>query len=230
MLREIAEEPVPRLAPWPDGKRWALVLTHDVETALGYENIRVLRDVEHASGFRSSWNFVPLRYDVADAVVDDLWENGFEVGVHGLYHDGRDLESRSTLTDRLPSIREWRDRWHAVGFRSPATHRSWELMPLLPFDYDSSSPDTDPYEPRPGGCLSWLPFFNDDLVELPITLPQDHTLFVILGHVDEGVWVEKTAAIREQSGMALLITHPDYMLDEALVDAYRRYLRRFACG
>ena len=107
MLREIAEEPVPRLAPWPDGKQWALVLTHDVETALGYENIRFLRDVEHASGFRSSWNFVPLRYDVADAVVDDLWENGFEVGVHGLYHDGRDLESRSTLTDRLPSIREW---------------------------------------------------------------------------------------------------------------------------
>ena len=29
---EIAEEPVPRLAPWPDGKHWALVLTHDVET------------------------------------------------------------------------------------------------------------------------------------------------------------------------------------------------------
>ena len=51
---------------------------------------------------------------------------------------------------------------------------------------------------------------------------------MILGQVDEGVWVEKTAAIRDRGGMALLITHPDYMLDAALVDAYRRYLRRFA--
>lgn len=228
LLREISEEPVPRLAPWPDGKRWALVLTHDVETELGYRNIHVLRDVERERGFRSSWNFVPLRYDVGDDVVDELWGDGFEVGVHGLYHDGRDLESRAMLMERLPRMQEWGARWRSVGFRSPATHRSWELMPLLPFDYDSSSPDTDPYEPRPGGCLSWLPFFNEQLVELPITLPQDHTLFVILGKRDEGVWVEKTDEIRRANGMALVITHPDYMLEPALVAAYHGFLRRFA--
>jgi hypothetical protein len=52
-------------------------------------------------------------------------------------------------------------------------------MASLPFEYDSSYPDTDPFEPQPGGCCSWLPYFNGPLVELPITLPQDHTLFVI---------------------------------------------------
>lgn len=228
LVARSAGEPVPFIAPWPQGKHWALVLTHDVETEVGCRNVALLRGVEEALGYRSSWNFVPKRYDVPDELVAELGEAGFEVGVHGLYHDGRDLESRRTLTERLPEIRAWAERWGAVGFRSPATHRSWELMPLLPFDYDSSSPDTDPYEPTPGGCLSWLPFFNEELVELPITLPQDHTLFVILGHGDEAAWVEKTAAIREAGGMALLITHPDYMLEDRWLNVYRRYLLRFA--
>jgi hypothetical protein len=96
-------------------------------------------------------------------------------------------------------------------------------MPLLGFEYDSSSPDTDPYEPQAGGCCSLFPFFNADLVELPITLPQDHTLFVILG-LDERTWTEKAQAIRERGGMALLITHPDYMLSDDRLAAYERFL------
>ena len=51
------------------------------------------------------------------------------------------------------------------------------MMPRLGFEYDSSYTDTDPYEPQPGGCCSYLPYFNESLVELPITLPQDHTVF-----------------------------------------------------
>src|SRR5512132_4446881 len=121
-------------------------------------------------------------------------------------------------------MREYAKRWRAVGFRSPATHRVWEWMPLLGFDYDSSYPDTDPYEPQPGGCCSWLPYFNDGLVELPITLPQDYTLFNILRHESAQLWLEKTEFLRERGGMVLLITHPDYMLERRLRDAYRELL------
>ena len=106
-----------------------------------------------------------------DETVAALTSAGFEVGVHGLYHDGRDLESERMLRKRLPEIRRYAERWRAVGFRSPATNRDWSLMPLLGFDYDSSFPDTDPFEPQAGGCCSLLPYFNGDLVELPITLP-----------------------------------------------------------
>jgi hypothetical protein len=63
------------------------------------------------------------------------------------------------------AIRQYANRWGAVGYRSPATHRRWEWMPLLGFEYDSSYPDTDPFEPQPGGCCTWLPYFNDGLVE-----------------------------------------------------------------
>jgi len=226
-IAEVAEAPVPHIAPWPDGRLWTLVLTHDVETRTGYEQIPRLRGVEVELGYRSSWNFVPKRYEVHADLVDELTGSGFEVGVHGLCHDGRDLESLETLRRRLPAIREHAHRWRAVGFRSPATQRNWEWMPLLGFDYDSSYPDTDPFEPQSGGCCSWLPFFNGDLVELPITLPQDHTLFVILGHPDERMWLEKTERIRASGGMALVITHPDYTAGTPLVGAYRAFLETF---
>ena len=99
---------------------------------------------------------------------------------------------------------------------------------MLGFDYDSSWPDTDPFEPQDGGCCTWLPFFNGELVELPLTLPQDHTLFVILGHQDEAAWVEKTEFLRARGGMAMIDTHPDYLVDERIFTAYARFLDRFA--
>jgi hypothetical protein len=125
-------------------------------------------------------------------------------------------------------MREAAERWGAVGFRAPATHREWDWMPRLGFDYDTSSPDTDPFEPQAGGCCSWLPFFNEELVELPLTMPQDHTLFVILGRPDEATWVEKASRLRARGGMALMDTHPDYLLDARVLRAYESFLRRFA--
>jgi hypothetical protein len=227
-LREVARGPLPSLAAWPRGRDWALVLTHDVESEVGCKRIAAMRGVEEELGLRSSWNFVPLRYSTPPTLIADLQERGNEVGVHGLYHDGFDLASRERLEERLPAIQEYAARWGAVGFRSPATHRVWELMPLLGLDYDSSYPDTDPYEPQAGGCCSWLPYFNRELVELPITLPQDHTLFVILRRRDEEVWLEKTDFLRSRGGMAVSLTHPDYVFEEPLLGHYARFLRRFA--
>jgi hypothetical protein len=227
LVARAAGQPLPIIAPWPNGHLWALVLTHDVETARGLDTIDDVRALELECGYRSSWNLVPERYTVTDELVRGLMESGFEVGVHGLRHDGRDLESRRTLEQRLPEMRRWADRWGADGFRAPATHRVWEWMPLLGFDYDSSYPDTDPYEPIAGGCCSWLPFFNETLVELPITLPQDHTLFVVLRRSD-GMWHEKAEFLRKRGGMALLITHPDYLVGEERLFAYRRFLLAYA--
>jgi len=228
LLAEIASEPIPTLAPWPRGFRWALVLTHDVEGPVGHANLLQLLEVELRRGYRSSWNFVPENEASAeDVFVQELRASGFEVGVHGLRHDGRDIASPRTLKKRLPRIREYAERWQAVGFRSPGTLRSWELMPLLGFDYDSSYSDTAPFEPQPGGCCSWLPYMIKDLVELPITLPQDHTLFELLGHRDGTVWLEKARFLHDRGGMALLLTHPDYIGNPALLPSYADFLDEF---
>ena len=94
---------------------------------------------------------------------------------------------------------------------------------MLGFDYDSSYPDADPYEPVPGGCCSWLPFFNGDLVELPITVPQDHTVFVVLRRGGE-LWHSKVDLLRRRGGMALVLTHPDYLLEDQCLSAYEDLL------
>ena len=226
-IAEAAGEPVPYIAPWPQGHTWAFVLTHDVEWASGRDAIDMVRAVEEAAGMRSSWNLVPERYAVPDALVERLRADGCEVGVHGLRHDGRDFESLRTFERRLPEIRRWADRWGAVGFRAPATHRVWEWMPRMGFAYDSSYPDTDPYEPIAGGCCSWLPFFNGEMVELPITMPQDHTIFEIL-RAGEEIWQAKAEQLRQRGGMALVLTHPDYQLDPEQLRAYERLLQAYA--
>ena len=43
---------------------WALVLTHDVETAAGVAAIDPIVALERRLGLRSSWNFVPRRYEL----------------------------------------------------------------------------------------------------------------------------------------------------------------------
>ena len=229
VLADVAGRPVPYIGLWPGGRSWAFVLTHDVETADGYRDIELLRGAERDMGYRSSWNFVGFRYQVEDAVVHALQDEGCEVGVHGLRHDGRDLGSRRLMEKRLPAMRQFADRWKAVGFRSPSTQRRWGWMPRLGFDYDSSYTDTDPYEPQPGGCCTYLPYFNEAMVELPMTLPQDHTVFCVLEHADPDIWLRKAQFLRDRKGMVLLVTHPDYAGDRRVADGYRKLLDMF-CG
>lgn len=227
LASDLAGSPVPFLDLWPGGRSWTLVLTHDVETDTGYRDINLLRSLERERGYKSSWNFVPLRYRVGDDVVRALQDEGCEVGVHGLRHDGHDLESKRMLERRLPEMRAYAKRWDAVGFRSPATQRHWDLMPMLGFDYDSSYSDTDPYEPQPGGCCTYLPYFNREMVELPITMAQDHTLFAILQNPEASTWLRKAHLLRERRGMVLILTHPDYAHDRRIADGYRQLLDEF---
>src|SRR5205085_56005 len=100
LIAERAGRPIPFISPWPRGHRWALVLTHDVELAIGCANVGPLRAIEEELGYRSSWNFVPARYQTPDTLVRGLTRAGFEIGVHGLYHDGLDVESEAILRRR----------------------------------------------------------------------------------------------------------------------------------
>jgi hypothetical protein len=227
LLVAFAERPIPYLGLWPRNWSWAFVLTHDVEAQIGYDRLSSLLDVEVEAGYRSSWNFVPQgQYTVDNELLRSLRNRGFEVGVHGLHHDGRDLEP-SSARRRAPLMRQYGEAWGARGFRSPGTLRSVNLIRQLGFEYDSSFSDTAPFEPQAGGCCTWLPYMLGDVVELPITLVQDHTLFEILGHADAQAWLEKARFLRHRGGMALLLTHPDYA-DQRLVDSYRRILEEFA--
>lgn len=194
---------------WPDAHPWAAVLTHDVETANGLPVIPKVMQAETARGLHSSFNFVPRDYELPSELAEHLRASGFEIGVHGYTHDGLLCSSRETFVERAAHIDETAREWGACGFRSPATYRNLRWFDEMAIEYDSSVTDSAPYEPQPGGCGSVFPYVVGDLVELPMTLPQDHTLFGLLRQKDPGVWLDKLDTIRRDNGMACVLTHPD---------------------
>lgn len=211
-------------ALWPEQKSFALVLTHDIESNQGQRFARRVMDLEEGLGFRSSFNFIPEKYRVDMELVDELIQRGFEVGVHGLKHDGKLFNSRDTFMRRAERINHHLKKMDAVGFRAPLTHRHPEWMQALKMEYDLSFFDTDPFEPIPGGTMSLWPFFLGHFVELPYTLVQDYTLTAVLGESTPRLWLEKVDFIEQYHGMALLNSHPDYLREPANMKIYAEFL------
>jgi glycosyltransferase involved in cell wall biosynthesis len=249
---------------WPDGKKFAFVLTHDVEGAKGLAQCRRLAELEKEMGFRSCFNFIPEGdYETSADLRHYLIENGFEVGVHDLNHDGHLYRSRESFRDKAAQINRYLKEWNAVGFRSGFMHHNYEWLHDLDVLYDASSFDTDPFEPQPDAVHTIFPFWiprpsqldtrnstlktpsfrsqldpqtsnletprlntrNSNLeprtsnlatprsgyVELPYTLPQDSTLFLLFREKSNEIWKRKLDWIVERGGMALMNVHPDYL-------------------
>jgi peptidoglycan/xylan/chitin deacetylase (PgdA/CDA1 family) len=225
LVRQSREQSLLITALWPEGRRFALVLTHDVESKVGVAYVRQLADLEESLGFRSSFNFVPEGYPLDTGLIDELRRRGFEVGIHGLQHDGRLFESRPAFEKKAAKINTYLKKTGATGFRAPLTIRHPEWMQSLDLEYDLSFFDTDPFEPIPGGTMSIWPFFLGRFIELPYTLVQDYTLTDVLKQDSPRTWLEKVGYIREHCGMALLNSHPDYLRNPARLDVYERFLR-----
>ena len=207
----------PGWAGWPEGKRFALVLNHNVDTPKGHDQSVLLAELEKSLGFRSTFFFVPEGYRVSKELRRRLREDGFEIGVHGLVHDGKMFSDRRVFRERAPRINAYLRDWGVRGFSSPSMVRNLEWMLDLDIEYSVSTFDTDLFEPQPEGILRIFPFWYQErtgsrgYVEIPFTLPQDHTLFVILKEKSGQIWKDKLDWVVERGGMALLITHPDYM-------------------
>ena len=197
----------------------------DFQTAAGQAHIRRVADLEADLGFRSSFNFVPERYSLDSELLQELRARGFEIGIHGLKHDGKLFSSYEEFARRARRINCYLREFGAVGFRAPLTHRQPQWMQALEIEYDLSFFDTDPFEPIPGGTMSIWPFEMGRFVELPYTLVQDYTLTTILGEQTPRIWLEKVDFIERYHGMALVNTHPDYLADAVTWTVYAEFLQ-----
>ena len=117
------------------------------------------------------------------------------------------------------------ERYGAVGFRAPMVHRNLQWMQQLNFEYDASCFDVDPFQAMLGGVGGLWPFAVGKFIELPYTMPQDHTLFVSLGETTDRIWREKLKFIQRYHGMALMLTHPDYLDSPSQLRIYSDFLR-----
>lgn len=217
-IEERAGRPPEGWTGWPEKKQFALVLTHDVESVKGVDQCRRLAQMEMKLGFRSSFNFVVKKYPTPDELRHHLTDNGFEVGIHGCYHDGKKYSSREIFMKRARVINQYLEDWGATGFRSPSMHCNLDWIGDLNIEYDLSTFDTDPFEPSVAGTGTIFPFLvqrrenGSHFVEMSYTLPQDFTAFVLLGEKTSDIWKRKLDWIAEKGGMALVNVHPDYMV------------------
>jgi hypothetical protein len=202
---------------WPDGKQFAFVLTHDIEGKEGLLKCRPLMDLDRKWGFRSSFNLVPQGgYPITQKLRDTITQAGFEVGVHDLRHDGKLYRSRAEFDQNAIRINRYLQEWGASGFRSAFMLHHLDWLHDLKVEYDASTFDTDPFEPQPDGCGTIFPFWvskpgSRGYVELPYTLPQDFTLFLLLKETSVDIWIQKLDWIASHGGMALVNVHPDYL-------------------
>jgi glycosyltransferase involved in cell wall biosynthesis len=195
-------------------------------------------NLELKHGFRSCFNFVPEgEYRTPDALRESLNQAGFEVGVHGLEHDGKLYSSKAKFASKAYRIKQYLQKWNASGFRSPLMQHRLGWLHALGVEYDTSTFDTDPFEPEPDGAGTIFPFWvpgpnGTGYVDLPYTLVQDFNLFGVLREQNIDIWKRKVDWLVEHGGMVLLNTHPDYMCfdgeqqrDEFPVALYEDLLR-----
>ena len=206
---------------WPAGRQFAFLLTHDVEGQRGLDRVKRLADIEVDLGFRSSFNLIPEGEYLSPLELRELLtEAGFEVGVHDLHHDGSLFRSRKDFYRQVPRINHYLKAWDASGFRAAFMFHNLDWIRELEIEYDASTFDTDPFEPQPENAGTIFPFWvqpkdgRPGYVELPYTLVQDSTLFLLLRETTADIWKRKVDWVAQQGGMALVNVHPDYITFE----------------
>lgn len=216
-IDEAAQHPPDGWNGWPDQKRFVIMLQHDVDTQKGHDKCYKLIELEEKLGVRSSFNFVAERYNISEELLKSIPDKGFELGVHGLKHDGKLFSSRKIFEERAIRINHYLKSWNVQGFASPSMHHNMEWMQELAITHATSTFDTDPFEPQPDGVKTIFPFWvqssmnKNGYVEIPYTMPQDFTLFILMAEKNISIWKQKLDWIVKHGGLALVNTHPDYM-------------------
>lgn len=207
---------IPFIWFWPNGAPSCTSVTHDVETAAGWDFCSQLMDMDDSFGIKAAFQVVPeQRYTVQQAGLDAMKERGFEVNVHDLNHDGNLLSDHEEFLRRVVEINRYGGLFGAQGFRAAVLYRNLDWYEALEFSYDMSVPNVAHLDPQRGGCCTVFPFFNGNMIELPVTMSQDYTIINILKDYSIELWKKQIALIRQKHGLMQMIVHPDYILNEA---------------
>jgi hypothetical protein len=210
---------------WPDEAPSCTIVTHDVETAAGRDFCIQLMDLNDTFGIKSAFQIVPeKRYPVPPSLLDCMRERGFEVNVHDLNHDGHLMENHEEFLRRAKKINRYAMSYGAQGFRAAMLYRNIDWYDALDVLYDMSIPNVAHLDPQRGGCCTAFPFFNGRIVELPVTIAQDYSLFHILNDYSTELWKHQISLIRERYALIQVIVHPDYILGEAERRVYAELL------
>lgn len=236
---------LPRRSPWPGGKSYAFMLSHDVDSGWLYRdrNLDRFLNEERRYGVRGAWYVVGNLYAHDFAKLDRLAGEGHELGLHGDNHDHKiAFLSNDEMNRRLSPCRSLIDRYAMWGFRSPNYLRTPRLFRALRryFRYDTSMHDSYNPTQRVGlireGCSTTAPFRlfegSDDMLELPVTVPEDYEFYDPAkgaASVVDPQWAQ-IEEVKRQGGLATLVIHtePHFSARKDCFEAFSEILRRVA--
>ncbi len=207
---------IPYISFWPKGK-FAFALTHDMDTQSSFENIKKIRCIEKKYNFVSSWNVLANEYKINFDKLEELKKENCEIGSHGYNHDGLlSFLPKEKIDSRIKYCMEIFKKFNIRGFRAPQLQKSEDMLAVINnyFEYDSSMADTDILSivGMRCGCCSIFPYFIKNMVELPLTIPQDYRMIYTLRLDDDqilDVWKKKIDFIIKSGGLVLINSHPD---------------------
>jgi hypothetical protein len=221
---------VPFIWFWPEGASACAILTHDVENEVARDFSSKVMDLDSSYGFRASFQVVPEgRYQVPLGYWNEIRSRGFEFNIHDLNHDGHLFHDKKEFERRAKLINGYARSYEACGFRSRGMYRNLDWYDSFEISYDMSVPNVAHLERQRGGCCTLMPFFVRNVLEIPLTTSQDHSVFNTLGEYSIDLWKRQMAVILKRNGLISFLTHPDYLIDlkpRGVYDALLAYLRR----
>jgi hypothetical protein len=211
---------------WPNGHRAAMIMTHDVETAVGRDYCPTLLALNGRYRIRCSLQLIPeLRYEVSASTLKALREKGAEINVHDLNHDGHLYDDRAEFLRRVEKINQYGRAFGARGFRAGVLYRNLDWYDSFDFSYDMTVPNVAHLDPQRGGCCTIFPFSVGKILEIPLTMTQDYTLFHIFNNYSIDLWKTQVGLVLARHGLISFNVHPDYIMERRAGAVYEELLR-----
>jgi peptidoglycan/xylan/chitin deacetylase (PgdA/CDA1 family) len=234
-IEKISGKRLPRKT-WK-GKKSCCIVTHDVDTKQGLAQARPIKKLEEKYDIESAWYVPTKHYSLDSGTIRNLANHG-EVGVHGAQHSGNLVslpnEKLFQLLYEAKQLLEKVSGSSVKGFRSPLLQHNSKILEQLKkadYSYDTSVPTWEPKHPQtmsPFGIGTVFPLVLNNLVEIPVSIVQDHQLLYVLGLTANETlaeWFSFTTIIKEIGGCSVLLSHPEYRLfDSENISMYEDFL------
>ena len=213
-------------------KKWkgansCVTLTHDIDTEKGLNRACQVKKLEEKYAVPSTWYIPTKHYPLNCETVRELANHG-EVGVHGEKHKGNLVRlSNQKLFSQFSNAKRFLEKMSGSpihGFRSPLLQHSSAILTELKkagYVYDSSIPTWEPKHPQtmsPFGIGTAFPLNVHGLIEIPVSIVQDHQLLYISGLTANETlaqWFSFMNVVKEVGGCNVLLSHPEYKLFDA---------------
>lgn len=224
-----------------NGKKYACIVTHDVDTRKGLQRAKHLKKLEEKYDVPSAWYIPSKHYKLDPETVKELSNHG-EIGAHDTKHNGKLANvPEAKLVKRLREAKQTLEniaKCSVEGFRAPLLQHNVKIIQALRdagYAYDTSIPTWEPKHPNTmnsHGIGTTYPMTLKGVVEIPVTLPQDHQLLHVLDLSPEELtreWINLISTIKDISSLCTILVHPDYELaDPENLSLYEELLNAIA--